>query len=306
MSTVPSSAEEIRRSSATSQSVPTPRQSQLNTPSHRLIAAASCSGVSCSFRPSVSRMAWRSEAGWLVNMEWARRSHCPIAVPPRGSRPATACFADCLVSASATARLPSWGNTGCAWSVPATTANATPSRITSTAAAVAARASAILVCGDLMDPEQSMMMISALPWSAAAAGRPPSSDVDDVTVTMALMSSPPSGRYSFWEISTVKSGWLIGGLLLGIGPIGRRRGLVAFGVISGVSRGISWWISCGGWNQLRPQVRAGRSGNGARTTVTLSMPPDSSAKLTSADAAASGSLSASGSACPASFTASGW
>ena len=57
------SAEEIRRSSATSQSVPTPRQSQLNTPSLRLIASASCSGVSCSFRPSVRRMAWRSEAG---------------------------------------------------------------------------------------------------------------------------------------------------------------------------------------------------------------------------------------------------
>src|SRR5215831_14221146 len=161
-----------------------------------------------------------------------------MAVPPCGVRPDTACFAYCLVVASATARLPSCGYTGCASWVPATTANATPSRITSTAAAVAARASAILVCGDLMDPEQSMMMISALPESAAGPGGPPSPDVvaGDVTVTMALTSSPPSGRYSFWEISTVKSGWLIGGLLLGIGPDGRRPGLVAVSrVISGTS-----------------------------------------------------------------------
>src|SRR5215831_1996221 len=132
---------------------------------------------------------------------------------------------------------------GCALSVPAITANATPSRITSTAAAVAARASAILVCGDLMDPEQSTMMISALPESAAGpASRPsPEAAAGDVTVTMALTSSPPSGRYSFWEISTVKSGWLIGRLLLGIEPGGRRRGLVAFRVISE----ISGWVGGG-------------------------------------------------------------
>jgi hypothetical protein len=59
MSTLPSSAVEIVRSSLTSQSVPTPRQSQLKMPSHSRMAAASCSGVSCWFLPSVSKMACR-------------------------------------------------------------------------------------------------------------------------------------------------------------------------------------------------------------------------------------------------------
>jgi hypothetical protein len=63
MSTVPSSALETVRSSRTSQSVPTPRQSQLNTPSHWPSSATSCSGVSCWFLPSVSKMACRSWAG---------------------------------------------------------------------------------------------------------------------------------------------------------------------------------------------------------------------------------------------------
>src|SRR5215813_8241550 len=151
-----------------------------------------------------------------------------IAVPPCGVRPDTACLAYCLVVASATARLPSCGYTGCASWVPATTANATPSRITSTAAAVAARASAILVCGDLIDPEQSMMMISAMPAPAAADGvsdRPSADPVSgEVTVTMALTSSPPSGRYSFWETSTVKSGRLIGGQFLCIRGDSRHGG----------------------------------------------------------------------------------
>src|SRR5215469_9070468 len=151
-----------------------------------------------------------------------------MAVPPCGVRPDTACFAYCLVVAFATARLPSCGYTGCASWVPATTANPTPSRITSTAAAVAARASAILVCGDLIDPEQSMIMISAMPPPASAAGasdRPPADPVSgEVTVTIALTSSPPSGRYSFWATSTVKSGWLIGGLILCIRGDSRHRG----------------------------------------------------------------------------------
>ena len=42
-------------------------------------------------------------------------------------------------------------------------ANQVPSLITSTAAAVAARASTILAGGWSIDPEQSTMMISALP-----------------------------------------------------------------------------------------------------------------------------------------------
>ena len=89
---------------------------------------------------------------------------------------------------------PSGGNTGRAPVLPAITANATPSRITSTAAAVAARASAILVRGLPIDPEQSMMMISAPATSSAATG----TLSPDVTVMTALTSWPPAGRNSFW------------------------------------------------------------------------------------------------------------
>src|SRR6516225_3355305 len=86
-------------------------------------------------------------------------------------------------------------------SVPAITANATPSRTASTAAAAAARASTILLRGVLIDLEQSTMMISA--ELDAAAG--PSASAE-VTVTMALTSCPPAGRYSFWKTSTVNLG----------------------------------------------------------------------------------------------------
>ena len=74
-------------------------------------------------------------------------SHVPIAVPPFGRRPDTIAFACSLVDGSAIASLPSMGKTGLATSVPAITAKATPSAITSIAAAVAARACTILVCG---------------------------------------------------------------------------------------------------------------------------------------------------------------
>ncbi len=206
MSTVPSSAVEIVRSSLTSQSVPTPRQSQLKTPSHWRIAAASCSGVSCWFLPSVSKIACRSSAGYRPKVCRASSSHWPMAVPPLARRPVTACLAAALEEASARAMPPSAGNTGQARLVPAITANKTPSRTTSTAAAVAARASAILVCGYSIDPEQSMMMISAL-LAAAPPGPPPgraATPGPEATVTMALTSRPPSGRYWFWSTSTVK------------------------------------------------------------------------------------------------------
>ncbi len=140
-------------------------------------------------------MACRSWAGCEVNIRCASHSHCPIAVPPLGRRLATARFADSRVCGSATARLPSGGKIAVAWCVPAITANATPSRMTSTAAAVAARASAILLGGAFIEPEQSTMMISAL--SAPGAGA--AETVPAVaTVTTALTSRPPSGRYSFW------------------------------------------------------------------------------------------------------------
>jgi hypothetical protein len=51
-----------------------------------------------------------------------------------------------------------------------------------------------------------MMMISA---ALAAAAGPSAAEPADDTVTMALTSQAPSGRYSFWKTSTVKSGALI-------------------------------------------------------------------------------------------------
>ncbi len=83
--------------------------------------------------------------------------------------------------------------------LPATTANVTPSRIASMATAAACRAAAILP-RPAIDPEQSIMMISAPPGSSSGAR----SSSADVTVTIALTSRPPSGRYSFWKTSTAK------------------------------------------------------------------------------------------------------
>ena len=70
-----------------------------------------------------------------------------MAVPPLARSPATACLAAARDAAFATAMLPSGGKTGQAVLVPAMTANPTPSRTTSIAAAVAARAWVILVGG---------------------------------------------------------------------------------------------------------------------------------------------------------------
>src|SRR5262249_8511352 len=65
-----------------------------------------------------------------------------------------------------------------------------------------------------------MMMISALSRPFTGAAGPVSGEV---TVTMALTSSPPTGRYSFWAISTVKSA-LIGRFLLRFECTRRERG----------------------------------------------------------------------------------
>ena len=92
--------------------------------------------------------------------------------------------------------------------MPATTANAVPSRSTSIAAAVAARADMIFDCGTSIDPEQSTMMISAAPLAPPAPpdGPPLGNAISaaELTVTTALTVRPPSGRYWFWSTSTVK------------------------------------------------------------------------------------------------------
>ena len=86
-------------------------------------------------------------------------------------------------------------------------ANHTPSLSTSSAASVAAHARPILRF-DLIDPEQSTMMISALAPAAPGSGGV-SSDASAVTVTTALTSRPPAGRYGLWSMSTVKPGRLV-------------------------------------------------------------------------------------------------
>ena len=112
MSTLPSSAVATLRNSSTTQSVPTPRQSQLNDPSHSRIAAASWSADSCSFLPSVSKIACRKVAGLVWNIRCASRSHSPIAVPPFGWRPPSARLASARVVAVAVASHPFGGNAG--------------------------------------------------------------------------------------------------------------------------------------------------------------------------------------------------
>src|SRR6201986_855684 len=125
-----------------------------------------------------------------------------MAVPPLARSAPTACLAADRDDALATAMLPSGGNTGQAVLVPATTANPTPSRTTSIAAAVATLAWDILVGGESIEPEQSMMMISALP--APPRGAAIATSAPEFTVTTALTSRPPSGRYWVWLTSTVK------------------------------------------------------------------------------------------------------
>ena len=92
--------------------------------------------------------------------------------------------------------MPCWyGYTSRASSVPATTANSTPSRSVSMAAAVACFADDSLVRGTCIEPEQSTMITSAAPPDEAAGpvGAPVA-----VTVTIAFTSVAPADRYSFW------------------------------------------------------------------------------------------------------------
>jgi hypothetical protein len=133
-STVPLSTEEIVRSSSTDQSVPTPRQSQLNVPSQSRSAACSCSGDSCSLRPSVSRMACRIASGCWPSSWPANRNHAPMVVPPAGSSRRSASLASARVHGSEGTSCGSAGQSMWAPTEPATSANHTPSRSSSIAA----------------------------------------------------------------------------------------------------------------------------------------------------------------------------
>jgi len=64
----------------------------------------------------------------------------------------------------------------------------------STAAAVAWRAASSFVRGLFIDPDTSMITISAAAGGVGCAA----AECDAVTVTIALTSAPSIGRYSFW------------------------------------------------------------------------------------------------------------
>ena len=126
MSTVPSRACAIRRTSATCQSIPTPRQSHWNLPVTPAMALVSCWGVSLWFSPSVSRMAcfWAS-IGIESNNRPARVIQVPIAVPPSERNIEMAWWAANRVDGSIRTIPAPWrtgGKARYAWCVPATTA----------------------------------------------------------------------------------------------------------------------------------------------------------------------------------------
>ena len=77
--------------------------------------------------------------------------------------------------------------------MPAITAKRTSSRMQSIATCVASRAARILRFGAPIEPDASMIRITAA--SGVPAGPP---EPSEVMVTIALTSVPPSGRYSFW------------------------------------------------------------------------------------------------------------
>ena len=154
------------RSSSTRQSVPTPRQSQVNTPT-QLRTARRNSGALSPFCPSVSRIAWRTASGCRSARSRAADSQVPIAVPPSACSSPTRAVASARVRSSARA-VPASGYTCRARWSPAITANATPSRSSAIAAAVACRAERIF--SPPIDPETSTTMISSASAGAAGAG----------------------------------------------------------------------------------------------------------------------------------------
>jgi hypothetical protein len=106
MSTVPSSADAMARSSSTRQSVPTPRQSQVNRPTTASRADWNTATRS-PFWPSVSRMACRTPPGRSTPCRSAicpaRASQVPIAVAPLARSRCTSAVASARVRALAVA-----------------------------------------------------------------------------------------------------------------------------------------------------------------------------------------------------------
>ena len=85
------------------------------------------------------------------------------------------------------------GKARCASWLPAMTANHTPSSTWSSAAAAACRTAAMFA--PFIEPEVSTMTTSAASPDPDCPASPAS---EQLTVTMAWTSVPPSGRNSFW------------------------------------------------------------------------------------------------------------
>ena len=116
-----------------------------------------------------------------------------MAVPPPGSTPASAALACRRVRSSARTIPENCGNTTRACSDPATTANSTPSRSSSMAAAAASSAHRNLISGLPIDPDSSRMITSAASGGTGAASAAPTAS----TVIRACTSQAPAARYRF-------------------------------------------------------------------------------------------------------------
>ena len=152
------------------------------------------------------------------------------------------------------ARLATW--------LPPTTANHVPSAIWSTATCAAYLAASMF--GPLIDPEVSMMTISATPPLLVAAVPAP----ELVTVTIACTSVAPSERNSFWNTSVRKSATVAPRSACGRCRVGGRSAGTASSV---------WTVSTGAATR-------------ASAAVMLSCPPCSLAQRTSSAAMTSGAV----------------
>ena len=191
------------RSSSTSQSVPTPRQSHWNSAGDELHRSRrSCSAVSPSFLPSVSRIACRWVAGDCSNSCSGGRQPAAdrraaardaAATPPRWPRPGSGCRpAPCPGR-----RVDDLGQPGAG-------DDREPGAV-----------------GDLVDRGRGGLAgrgdlggraahragaVDDDRLTAAPASPPPACPAPaQVTVTIACTSVAPSGRYSFWKTSAVQS-----------------------------------------------------------------------------------------------------
>ena len=112
-----------------------------------------------------------------------------------------ACFAATRLAASMRTMPVDGGKHMVAVVLPDTTANQVPSITSSTATLAAWRAALILLDGRSIDPDVSMISITA----ASAAPLPAEPAPVQVTETTACTSVASAARYSFWNTLAVKS-----------------------------------------------------------------------------------------------------